>query len=137
MSIFSFGIRCKVVSGTRDDDYYGVLTDVGVAVHAFKPVQRLVFDHKSAEWIRLKSELVKVECGDKLRNFSSDVAASWLTSTGLHIFDDCAPSKCTTDEYFSHPWINKDWHDALRIKRHAHGIQTYIAARDIVSVAFS
>ena len=117
--------------GVRDDDHDGVLTTVNIAIPASKPVRRLVFDYKQAEWSRLKTELAQVQWGDELRNLSADDAAAWLTRTILRIVDDCIPSKWITDKSFSHPWTNNDCHDALRTKREARKTEAYIAARDV------
>ena len=108
MSNFSSGIRCKVVPGVRDDDHDGVLTTVNIGIPASKPVRRLAFDYKQAEWSRLKTELAQVQWGDELRNLSADDAAAWLTRTILRIIDDCMTSKWITDKSFSHPWINSE-----------------------------
>ena len=136
MSNFSSGIRCKVVPGVRDDDHDGVLTTVNIAIQASKPVRRSVFDYKQADWSRLKTELAQVKWGDELRNLSADDAAAWLTTTILRILDNCVPSKWITDKSFSHPWINNECHDALRVKRAARGTESYTAARDACSATF-
>ena len=136
MSNFSSGIRCKVVPGVRDDDHDGVLTTVNIAIPASKAMRRLVFDYKQAEWSRLKTELAQVQWGDELRNLSADDAAAWLTRTILRIVDDCITSKWITDKSFSHPWINSECHEALRVKRAARGTDSYSAARDTCSAAF-
>ena len=64
--------------------------------------------------------------GDELRDLSAKDAA----------VDKCIPSKWITDKSFSHPWINSECYEALRVKRAARGTESYTAARDACSATF-
>ena len=136
LSNFSSGIRCKVVPGVRDDDHEGVLTTVNVSVPATRPVRRQVYDFKKADWVSLKSKLLRVEWEEQIRTRSADDAAAWMTDSLLKIVDECIPSKWITDKSYSHPWINDACRESLRRKHESRGTERYAEMRDACSEVF-